>query len=275
MTEVNIPDNAAKERLDIHLAAHYNLSRARAKELIEQGLVTINGKIVEKPSQPVNDSDVIAIIGEYDKYVSRGGYKLEKALARFGIDVRGFICADIGSSTGGFTDCLLQAGAAKIYAIDNGTDQLADKLRNDNRVVSMENTDIRSLFALPEALDLITADVSFISLCKILENLAALSREGTLIVCLLKPQFEAGFGKVNKSGIITDKRLHKKICFDTLCDFYTRGFEILGFTFSPIKGGSGNIEYLIYAKRAENLAKIPREALKLMTDKTVGDAFAL
>ena len=187
------------------------------------------------------------------KYVSRGGYKLEKAINSFGISLEGKTCMDVGSSTGGFTDCMLQGGAVKVFAVDVGTNQLAYKLRVDERVVSMEKTNVRYLEAstLPSLVDFVSIDVAFISLTKILENVRTFMKDGAEIVCLIKPQFEAGREKVGNKGVVKDKKVHEEVICNVLTFACSCGFELLGLEFSPIKGPEGNIEYLLYARAAD------------------------
>ncbi len=231
-------------RLDIYLAEN-NLckSRTAARELIKSGGVSLNGSVCTKPSQEVSPDDEAEITGERLRYAGRGGLKLEAALERFGLDIAGMECIDIGASTGGFTDCMLQHGAARVYAVDVGTDQLADFLRADSRVVSMERTDIRTA-ELPQA-DFIGADVSFISLKLILPHIFRLLKPGGRAAALIKPQFEAGRSHLNKKGIVRDEKVRLKIR-DELAEFAEGcGFEVLGTSQSPISGGDGNIEYLM------------------------------
>ncbi len=231
-------------RLDIYLAEN-NLckSRTAARELIKSGGVSLNGRVCTKPSQEVLPDDEAEITGERLRYAGRGGLKLEAALERFGLDIAGMECIDIGASTGGFTDCMLQHGAARVYAVDVGTDQLADFLRADSRVVSMERTDIRTA-ELPQA-DFIGADVSFISLKLILPHIFRLLKPGGRAAALIKPQFEAGRSHLNKKGIVRDEKVRLKIR-DELAEFAEGcGFEVLGTSQSPISGGDGNIEYLM------------------------------
>ena len=225
------------KRLDVYLSDNNIVkSRSLAAILIKQGSVEVNGRICTKPSFTVGDGDNVKIIGELPKYVGRGGLKLEKALAHYRLHLDGTVCIDIGASTGGFTDCMLQNGAAKVYSVDVGTDQLDEKLRNDSRVISMEKTDI-------------SIDVSFISLKLVLPSAFALLKDGGECVALIKPQFEAGKAHLSKNGIVRDTKVHKKVC-DNIAEFASAvGFERSEIIPSPITGGDGNTEYLIYLKR--------------------------
>ena len=238
-------------RLDLFVKDKLNISRQKAREIIEQGLVTIDNKIITKPSYNVN-SDANISIGNTEsilKYVGRGGYKLEKAIEFFNINLKNFVCIDIGASTGGFTDCMLQNGAVKVYSVDVGTDQLDEKLRNDPRVVSMEKTDIRNCVGSLPAVDFIGIDVSFISLKLVLPSAYALLKDGGECVALIKPQFEAGKSHLSKHGIVRDSKVHKKVCDDISEFASTLGFERGEVISSPITGGDGNTEYLIYLRR--------------------------
>ena len=231
-------------RLDIYLTEKSLCkSRTAAQSLIKSGGVTLNGKQCSKPSQEVGESDCVEITGEQLRYVGRGGLKLEAALERFGLGISGAECIDIGSSTGGFTDCMLQHGASKVWAVDVGRDQLDESLRGDPRVVSMEQTDIRTA-ELPQA-DFIGTDVSFISLKLILPHIFRLLKSGGRAVALIKPQFEAGRANLSKKGIVRDERVRLRIR-DEIADFAAGcGFEVIGTEMSPITGGDGNTEYLM------------------------------
>ena len=254
---------SAKKRLDAEVSRIAGWPRAYSAEIIRAGGVSVNGKTALKPAFSVNEGDRIEIAAREMKYAGRGGYKLEKALDFFGISVASLVCADIGASTGGFTDCLLQRGAARVFAIDCGSNQLAEKLRADPRVVSMENTNIRDVFALAEPIDFAAVDLSFISATKILANAAAVLSETGRAVFLIKPQFEA------EPGIAVKSRLtHKKILSFVLAAMDSGGLKPLGLTHSPIRGGSGNIEYLAYC--AKN-GKLKSAAFDIA--ETVGKAF--
>lgn len=240
-----------KTRLDVLLADKgFFDSREKARAAIMEGLVYVNGALSDKPGTPVRDDAEIEIRGEVCPFVSRGGYKLQKALDVFGIDPSGLVCLDIGSSTGGFTDCLLQRGAAKVYALDVGTNQLAYKLRTDERVVVMEKTNFRTLdtAAFPEKVDFACTDVSFISLMHIFPNAAALLKEGCGMAALIKPQFEAGRDQVGKKGIVRDPSVHAEVIRKVITYAEENGFSVQGLDFSPITGTTGNIEFLIYLK---------------------------
>lgn len=238
------------KRLDVYLSDNNIVkSRSLAASLIKQGSVEVNGRICTKPSFAVSDDDTVKIIGELPKYVGRGGLKLEKALAHYRLHLDGAVCVDIGASTGGFTDCMLQNGAEKVYSVDVGTDQLDEKLRNDSRVISMEKTDIRNCIGTLPQVDFISIDVSFISLKLVLPSAFALLKDGGECVALIKPQFEAGKAHLSKNGIVRDTKVHKKVC-EEIAEFAAAvGFERGETITSPITGGDGNTEYLIYLKR--------------------------
>lgn len=241
-------------RLDVYLAGKkLAKSRTAAQCLINIGGVFVNGKMAEKSSMDVTEADVITIKEiKQPKYVGRGGLKLEGALERFGLDISGAVCVDVGASTGGFTDCMLQNGAERVYAVDVGRDQLAEKLRGDPRVISREQTDIRdfSLEEYPEGADFIGADASFISLKMILPEIKRLLKSGGRAVALIKPQFEAGRKALNKRGIVTDEKIRRKVV-EELTEFARGcGFAVDGVVKSPITGGDGNEEYLMYLKKS-------------------------
>ncbi len=229
-------------------------SREKAKVLIMAGEVYVNNQKADKPGTQVSEDDKIEVRSNTLRYVSRGGLKLEKAMQVYGITLEGKICADIGASTGGFSDCMLQNGAEKIYAIDVGYGQLAWKLRCDPRVVNLERTNFRYVTheQVPDMLDFASVDVSFISLKLILPVLHTLLKDNGCAVCLIKPQFEAGKENVGKKGVVRDIAVHKDVV-ETITDFMVKtGFSVLGLDFSPIKGPQGNIEYLAYIQKAEN-----------------------
>lgn len=232
-------------RLDTYLAEN-NLckSRTAAQSLIRSGGVSVNGKLCSKPSAEVGEGDTVEVTGEQLRYVGRGGLKLEAALERFGLDITGAECVDIGSSTGGFTDCMLQHGAAKVWAVDVGRDQLDGKLRSDPRVVSMEQTDIRDA-ELPQV-DFIGTDVSFISLRLILPHIFRLLKSGGRAVALIKPQFEAGRSNLSKKGIVRDEKVRLKVRDEIAAFAEECGLTVVGTEVSPITGGDGNTEYLMY-----------------------------
>ncbi len=248
----------AKERLDVLLVKR-NLaeSREKAKAYIMAGNVFVDGVREDKAGQSFDEAVQIEVKGLAMKYVSRGGFKLEKAVDHFGVNLEGKICMDVGSSTGGFTDCMLQNGAVKVFAIDVGTNQLAWKLRTDERVVSMEKTNIR--YVTPEDIgqlvEFVSIDVAFISLTKVLAPVYELMAENAEIVCLIKPQFEAGREKVGKKGVVRDKKVHEEVIVAVTSFAVATGFELLRLDYSPIKGPEGNIEYLLYARKNEREAE--------------------
>lgn len=243
-----------KERLDV-LVTNLGLapSRERAKALIMEGLVYVNGQKEDKPGTQFDLYAPIEVRGNTLPFVSRGGLKLDKAVHTWPIDLTGRICMDVGASTGGFTDCMLQNGASKVYSVDVGYGQLAWSLRNDPRVVNLEKTNVRYITeeVVPERISFVSVDVSFISLTKILEPVKALMAEGGEIVALIKPQFEAGREKVGKKGVVREPETHLEVIENVLSYVREIGFSVLGLTFSPIKGPEGNIEYLLYAKNGE------------------------
>ena len=241
-----------KERVDV-LMVQKNLaeSREKAKALIMSGIVYVNGQKEDKAGTSFEETVQIEVRGNTLKYVSRGGLKLEKAMNRFGVELAGKVCMDVGASTGGFTDCMLQNGAVKVYAVDVGYGQFAWKLRQDERVVCMEKTNIR--YVKPEdiadRLDFASVDVSFISLTKVLGPARELLNDNGEMVCLIKPQFEAGREKVGKKGVVRDKAVHEEV-INKVIDFAVKiGFHILNLEYSPIKGPEGNIEYLVYIRK--------------------------
>ncbi len=251
-----------KQRLDILLVDNgYAQSREKAKAIIMSGIVYVDGQKEDKAGSTFDENARIEVRGHTLRYVSRGGLKLEKAIAEFGIDPAGKICMDIGASTGGFTDCMLQNGACKVYAVDVGHGQLDWKLRNDERVVCMEKTNIRYVTPqdIPDRIELASIDVSFISLSKVLPAAYELLADHGEIAALIKPQFEAGREKVGKKGVVRDRAVHVEVI--EACVGYAResGFEVLAMTYSPIKGPEGNIEYLYHLRKlpsadAENIA---------------------
>lgn len=243
-----------KERLDV-LLVKLNLapSREQAKTVIMAGDVFVDGQREDKAGSTFDEEKVhIEVRGKALKYVSRGGLKLEKALKVFPIDLKNAVCIDIGASTGGFTDCMLQNGARKVFSIDVGHGQLAWSLRNDERVVCMEKTNFRYMQPsdIGETVDFASCDVSFISLDKILGPAYALLRDEGEMVCLIKPQFEAGRDKVGKKGVVRDKAVHEEVVEKITNVALETGFQILNIDFSPIKGPEGNIEYLLYLKKS-------------------------
>ncbi|MBQ8633295.1 MAG: TlyA family RNA methyltransferase [Lachnospiraceae bacterium] len=253
----------AKERLDVLLVKR-NLaeSREKAKAYIMAGNVFVDGVREDKAGSSFEETVQIEVKGLAMKYVSRGGFKLEKAVEQFGVNLGGKTCMDVGSSTGGFTDCMLQNGAVKVFAIDVGTNQLAWKLRTDERVVSMEKTNIR--YVTPEDIgqlvEFVSIDVAFISLSKVLGPVYELMTDNAEIVCLIKPQFEAGREKVGKKGVVRDKKVHEEVIVAVTSFAAATGFELLRLDYSPIKGPEGNIEYLLYARKNEREAEETRNA---------------
>ena len=249
---------ADKLRLDTAVfEAGYAESREKAKALIMAGLVYVNNQKSDKPGTTVKSDDIIEFRGSSPKYVSRGGLKLEKAVEKFGFSLNGNICADIGASTGGFTDCMLQNGAVKVYAIDVGYGQLAWKLRTDDRVINLERTNFRYVTEeqIPEKLDFCSVDVSFISLSLIIPVMKTIMKENAQAVCLIKPQFEAGREKVGKKGVVRDPDVHLEVIEKVISIAQENGFSVNNLDFSPIKGPEGNIEYLIHIVN-NNIAEI-------------------
>ena len=260
-----------KERLDVMVTKRgFAPSREKAKTMIMSGIVFVNGQREDKPGTTFAPDAEIEIRGERLAYVSRGGLKLEKALQVFPIGLTGAVCMDVGASTGGFTDCMLQNGAKKVYAVDVGYGQFAWKLRTDERVVCMEKTNIRYVTPdmIGDVLDFASIDVSFISLSKVFPALTALIRPGGEIIALIKPQFEAGKDKVGKKGVVRDKQVHVDVI--RAVDGYAKAnaLSVLGLTYSPVKGPEGNIEYLIWLK------KKPGEDAVILPEETVDEAWS-
>ena len=249
-----------KERLDV-LLVNRGLapSREKAKTMIMEGNVFVNNNREDKAGSTFPDDCNIEIHGKTLQYVSRGGLKLEKAMKHFDITMDGKVCMDIGASTGGFTDCMLQNGAKKVYAVDVGYGQFAWKLRQDERVVCMEKTNIRYVTPndIDDELDFASVDVSFISLTKVLGPARALLKDGGEMVCLIKPQFEAGREKVGKKGVVRDPKVHLEVLEGFLTHAKENHFTVLGVTYSPIRGPEGNIEYLGYLRKSEEPDCIP------------------
>ncbi len=244
-----------KKRLDLVVfELGHTDSREKAKALIMAGQVYINGQKELKAGATVKPTDAIEVRGSKMPYVSRGGFKLAKAMEAFGLRLEGKTCMDIGASTGGFTDCMLQNGAVKVYAIDVGYGQLAWKLRSDERVVNMERTNFRNVTEseIPDPIDFASVDVSFISLKIILPVMRERLCDGGQAVCLIKPQFEAGREKVGKKGVVRDLSTHREVLEAITTFAYENGFTLLGLDFSPIKGPEGNIEYLMYIEKSDN-----------------------
>lgn len=242
-----------KTRLDVAVFEQgYAPSREKAKALIMAGIVYVNNQKVDKAGFELKEGDVLEVRGKTLQYVSRGGLKLEKAMQEFPITLEGKICMDVGASTGGFTDCMLQNGAVKVYSVDVGYGQLAWKLRTDERVVNLERTNFRyaTREQIPDEIDFASVDVSFISLKHILPNLNTLLAPDGQAVCLIKPQFEAGKEKVGKKGVVRDLNVHLEVVENVINLAVENGFSVMGLQFSPIKGPEGNIEYLIYLNKS-------------------------
>lgn len=259
-----------KERLDVILVKQgLAESREKAKTLIMTGNVFVNGQREDKAGTSFNEEGLkVEVRGQTLKYVSRGGLKLEKAMEVWGFDLSGCICMDIGASTGGFTDCMLQNGGVKVYAIDVGHGQLAWKLRNDERVICMEKTNFRYVTKeqVPEDIDFASVDVSFISLSKILPAANPLLKSGGEMVCLIKPQFEAGKEKVGKKGVVREPAVHIEVIENALGYAIDNGFEIMGLEFSPVRGPEGNIEYLMHIKKVSELENATDKPATLESD---------
>ena len=265
-----------KERLDVLLVERgFFDSREKAKAVIMAGEVFVKGQREDKAGSKFDREAEIEVKGKVLKYVSRGGLKLEKAVEVYGLNLMDKTCIDIGSSTGGFTDCMLQNGAVKVYAIDVGTNQLAWKLREDKRVVSMEKTNIRYVTEdqIPEKADFASVDVSFISLTKVLPAAINLLKDEAHMVCLIKPQFEAGREKVGKKGVVRDFSVHKEVIALVINFAIKLNFLVKGLTFSPVKGPEGNIEYLLYIqKRDERMDEAMVDKVLTDVDRVVEEA---
>ena len=248
----------SKERLDVLLVNKgLATSREKAKAIIMSGNVYVDGQKEDKAGQSFPDTAVIEVRGTTLKYVSRGGLKLEKAMQNFDVTLEGKICMDVGSSTGGFTDCMRQNGAIKVYAVDVGHGQLDWKLRNDERVVCMEKTNIRYVTPddVADRIQFSSIDVSFISLTKVLTPVRNLLTDDGQIVCLIKPQFEAGREKVGKKGVVRDKSAHEDVVNNIISFALSNGFSVLDLEYSPIKGPEGIIEYLVHIKKTDDPIK--------------------
>ncbi len=273
---------AGTGRLDQRLVALGLASgRDKAKELILGGQVTVDGRVVKKPAAAVAESAAIACAAPPERYVGRGGYKLEKAIELAGWSLQGVTALDVGASTGGFTQCLLERGAARVFAVDVGHGQLHPALRADSRVVSLEDTDIRDREALARFLpgrsvDFCTVDVSFISLRAVLPAVLPYLKEGARLVCLIKPQFEAGRGALSKNGVVRDRADHRRVLRELCGDFAQWGLLQNGLTYSPLRGGEGNIEYLAWLTCRPGSLLPADEAAGLTADPdaVVAQAFA-
>ncbi len=245
---------AEKKRLDVLVyEAGLAESREKAKALIMSGIIYVDNQKSDKPGTTYPETVHIELRGNKLPYASRGGLKLEKALKVFPIDLKDKVTMDIGASHGGFTDCMLQNGAKRVYAIDVGYGQLVWKLRNDDRVINLERTNVRYITReqVPDEIDFFSVDVSFISLCLVLPAARPLLKEGGEAVCLIKPQFEAGRENVGKKGVVRDKKIHAEVIRKIYNFCLENGFSVLDLDYSPIKGPEGNIEYLIYLRKSE------------------------
>ena len=260
-----------KKRLDAALFEQgYAESREKAKALIMAGIVYVNNQKSDKAGNTVKPDDIIEVRGESLKYVSRGGLKLERAMKSFNISLNGAVCADIGASTGGFTDCMLQNGAVKVYSVDVGYGQLAGKLRTDSRVINLERTNFRYVTSeqIPDPLDFASVDVSFISLYHIFPTLRTLLKNGGRAVCLIKPQFEAGRENVGKKGVVRDKNVHIAVIEKIIGLIKEHNFSLLGLDYSPIKGPEGNIEYLCYIEKSDDAENLCEKTAKQVADES-------
>ena len=261
-----------KMRLDLALVNRgYFATRQKAQYEINNGNIFVNGKKETKASKLINNKDKIEINGATLKYVSRGGLKLEKAINYFEIILKDKVCADIGASTGGFTDCMLKNGAQKVYAIDVGHSQLSEKLLEDKRVINLEGTNIRDMDTSGlEKMDFISSDVSFISEAHVLPKIYELLKIKGRAVILIKPQFEAGNQNLNKNGVVKNIKIHQKVIQNIVMLANKLGFRIIDVTYSPIKGPAGNIEYLLYIEKNENnlldMYKMKDNAIEITTE---------
>lgn len=248
------------QRLDLAMVERgLATSRAKAQALILAGDVRIDGQLARKAGEQVNEQSQVTLV-EGPKFVSRGGEKLDHALISFAIDLKEMFCADFGASTGGFTDAMLQRGAARVYAIDVGYGQLDFRLRNDSRVVVMDRTNARYLESLPDAIDFVSIDASFISLVKLFPAIMAISKPESSMVALVKPQFEAGKGEVGKKGVVRDHAIHQRVLSEVISSAAEFGFALQGLTASPLKGPAGNIEFLGYFVRGTTVDPIDHAA---------------
>lgn len=251
-----------KIRLDQYIFEQgYAPSKTRAQALIMSGIVFVNNQKADKAGTMIKETDIVEVRGKDLKYVSRGGLKLEKAINEYGLDLTDRVCMDIGASTGGFTDCMLQNGAQKVYAVDVGYGQLAWKLRSDERVKNMEKTNIRNVTVdmLDEKINFFSVDVSFISLKHIFPVAYTISTDDVIGACLVKPQFEAGREKVGKKGVVRDSAVHKEVIENVIGYANEFGFYVHNLTFSPIKGPEGNIEFLIIISKDSEKATVTQQ----------------
>ncbi len=259
-----------KDRIDsILVKKGYFSTRQKAKYAIENKCIYVDDKLVEKPSKIYDENCKIEVRGQTLQFVSRGGLKLQKAVEVFKLNLNNRICIDIGASTGGFTDCMLQKGAKKVYAIDVGHEQLDETLKNDERVINLEGTNIKNIDINQfEKVDFISIDVSFISLTNILDKAYKLLKEDGQIVVLIKPQFEAGKEYINKNGVVKDKKIHQKVIEKVILYSSSLGFKIINLDYSPIKGPAGNIEYIVCMTK-ENNPKIDLFSIREQIRNTV------
>ena len=262
---------AKKERLDVLLVSkgHFQ-SREKAKAAIMAGIVFVNGSKTDKAGTAVDEDAEITVKENICPYVSRGGLKLEKAIELYGFSLENAVCADIGASTGGFTDCMLQKGAGKVFAIDVGYGQLDWKLRNDDRVINMEKCNIRYLDfdKVDKDIDFISIDVSFISLKLVFPVAAKMLADTGSLVCLVKPQFEAGRQQVGKGGIVKDISVHKEVIQNVVQYGIDSGLYSYGLTYSPVKGAKGNIEYLLYMKKEDTDGRVTDDDIDRVADSS-------
>ena len=261
-----------KKRIDVYITEQgLAPSREKARALIMEGKVYVNNQKTDKPGTEIKDTDKVEVRGEKLKYVSRGGLKLEKAMNCFNLkSLKDAVCMDIGASTGGFTDCMLQNGAKKVYSIDVGYGQLAWDLRSDERVVNLERTNFRYVTReqIPEEIDFASVDVSFISLKLILPVAYGLLKDDGEMVCLIKPQFEAGRENVGKKGVVKDPKVHEQVIENVFSFTKEIGFNIINLDFSPIKGPEGNIEYLMHISKSKDKLEVCQDAPKLTVEKS-------
>ena len=260
-----------KQRLDAELVSRGIIqSRERAKAEIMAGKVYVNGQKADKAGELVTPADNIEFRGEQLKYVSRGGLKLEKAMELYGFRLDGKVCMDVGASTGGFTDCMLQSGASKVYSVDEGYGQLAWNLRQSEKVVNLERTNIRYITKeqVPDTVDFVSIDVSFISLGLVIPVLPPLLADDAMMVCLVKPQFEAGREKVGKHGVVRDPATHIEVLERAVGFAKKSGFGIVGIEFSPIKGPQGNIEYLMVLSRSKPELDISGDDIRKLVESS-------
>ena len=261
-----------KQRLDealVRLGLAETRSKARALVLARH--VMVNEVVVDRAGASVRPTDTITLV-KPPRYVSRGGEKLDHAISEFAIDVTGLIAADLGASTGGFTDCLLQHGASRVYAIDVGYGQLAEKIRTDSRVVVMDRTNARALESLPEPVDIVVIDVSFISLALVLPTAARLLTDDGRCIALVKPQFEAGRSDVGKGGVVRDPAVHRRVLSETLASARASGFTVCGLTASPLKGPAGNVEFLLCLQIDQSADPSQDDGDSAMIDRAMQEA---